>query len=66
MCTEMLEQELAEAYKALIPIRENASMCLIGRGKEVRLKAFGAGQLAFLFRYQVRKESSWDCMQVVQ
>lgn len=38
---------MGEAYKALIPVRENAPMCLIGRRKEVRSNALGAGQLAF-------------------
>lgn len=47
VCTETLQQELGEAYKALFPIGENASMCLMGKGEEVSLKAFTAGQLGF-------------------
>lgn len=47
MCIETLQQELGEAYKALFPIGENASMCLMGKGKEVSSKAFTAGQLGF-------------------
>lgn len=47
MCTETLQQELGEAYKALFPIGNNASMCLMGKGREVSLKAFIAGQLGF-------------------
>lgn len=47
VCTETLQQELGEAHKALFPIGENASMCLMGKGKEVNSKAFAAGQLGF-------------------
>lgn len=47
MCSETSQQELGEACKALFPIGENASMCLMGKGKEVSLKAFTAGQLGF-------------------
>lgn len=57
VCTETLQQELGEAYKALFPLGENASVCLMGKGKKV-FEGIYCRATCFLFRYHLWGEGS--------